>query len=311
MRSRYRAFALALVILPLAALAGAIVLARSSWFMQHAVPPYLRMLDQESAIRNRECAILIYGDSTALTGFVPSVIQQDTGLRTCNIAQTKGTVGVSGLQFLREYLAHNPAPRVLVIAFSPEDWRHITAWSDVAYVEGVLQMVRRQPVRVWAGALASHPNEAFGFATFVYKSTLASLATHGRSATWPSGGSARDGHMTLPKLTERSCVGDNLRANPAIVTPSPEYVRQVRREFSSPATTLLLLTPTIPDCDALAALFAGKLDGVLDAPVATQPITFYNDSDRHFTAEGSEVFSHRVAALVNQRLGSSGDEAIK
>jgi hypothetical protein len=299
-----RLFCLALIVLPFAALAGAVLLAQTHWFMARAVPPYLRMLDDESSLHDRHCSVLLFGDSTALTGLEPWVIQQDTHLTTCSIAQTKGTIGVSGLDFLRQYLLHNPAPRVLVLAFSPEDWRPLTRWGEVAYAEGVLQMVRHRSFPVYAKALVQHPNEAFGFATFVYKSAVKSIATHGRSATWPStgaeAGSAADGHMTLPAPVETRCIGDDARSAAAVVTPDPAYAESLRHEFSSPATQVLLITPTIPDCDTLHGFFASRLDGVLDGKVHTQPIGLYNDSDRHFTAQGAEQFSHQTAALILQ-----------
>ncbi len=291
-----------LVALPLLALGGAVFLARTEWFMQHALPPYLRMLDSESALQNRTCDVLIFGDSTALTGLVPWIIQQDTGLATCNIAQTKGTIGVSGLQFLRQYLHRNPAPRVLVLAFSPEDWRPVTQWGEVAYVEGVLQLVRRRPFQTYAAALATHPNEAFGFVTFVYKSAAQSLVTQGQSAVWPSSGTARDGHMTLPSPPQSACVGGDASPPLQAFTPSPDYVRSLRREFSSKATLVLLISPTIPDCDPRRAYFAATLGPVLDMPIHTQPVGLFNDADRHFTLAGSTLLSHQVAALVLQRL---------
>jgi len=294
-----------IILLPVLALAGAVLLAQSDWFLAHAVPPYLRMLDAESSIRDRPCAVLMFGDSAALTGLEPWIIQQQTGLRACSIAQTKGNLGVSGVQFLRDYLARNPAPRILVLAFSPEDWRPIHRWGEVAYVEGVLQLVRHRPFHVYAYALVQHPNEAFGFVTYVYKAALESIATHAHSAVWPQSGSARDGHMTLPTATESHCLADDARALPSAITPVPEYVSALRREFSSNNTTVLLLSPTIPDCDPKTAFFADRLNPVLDQPIATQPIGNYNDIDRHFTAQGADAYSEQVASWINQRIRTS------
>jgi hypothetical protein len=300
--ARTRSFALALAILPMLAVAGSIVVARSGWFIHQAVPPYLAMIDAEYGPGVRPCDVLIFGDSAALTGFQPWTIHEHTGLTTCNIAQTKGSVGVSGLRFLRLYLSAHPAPRVLILAFAPEDWRPIHAWGEVAYVEGVLQLVRHAPFRVYAAALAKHPNEAFGFTTFVYESAASALATGGRASRWAAPGSTRDGHMTLPFPAQTACVGGSAAMPLEAVTPSPEYVRSLRQEFSSPQTMVLLLSPTIPDCDARRDFFAARLDPVLDMPVETQPVGFYNDVDRHFTSAGSDQFSLQVAALVTQRL---------
>jgi len=301
---RLRLFCLLLAALPVAAFAGAIAIAKSHWFITQAVPPYLKMLDDESTVRGRQCEVLIFGDSTALTGYQPWTIQSLTGMRTCNVAQTKGTIGVSGVQTLRDYLARNPAPRLLAIAFSPEDWRPIRNWGETAYVEGVLQLVRHQPLRVYGAALAQHPNEAFGFATFVYKSAIAAVATHGRSAQWPTSGIVGQGHMTLPSSAETACLGDDAHSPLDVVTPSPEYAVQLRREFTTTQTQVILLSPPIPDCDPLLGFFAARLNGVLSAPITTLPIGDYNDVDRHFTAQGSEIYSTQIAALLRTRLAA-------
>jgi hypothetical protein len=309
--SAVRFFSLVLVGLPVLLLAAAIPIARSHWFMEHAVPPYLRMLDAESDIHDRHCDVLIFGDSTALTGLMPWVVQQDTGLTTCSVAQTKGSIGVNGLRFLREYLERNPAPRVLVLAFSPEDWRPIHTWSEVAYSEGVLQLVRHDSVRSYLPILLHHPSETIGFATFVYKSTLESIATHGRSATWPRSGSVRDGHMTLPASAESRCLTTPTTVPGPSFTPVPDYARSLRREFTTSATSVLLVAPDIPDCDPMRDFFALLLNPVLDRPVATQPIGDYNDLDRHFTRAGAELFSSQVAQLIHARANESVPHAAR
>jgi hypothetical protein len=298
-----RLYCLLLVALPLLAVAGAVTLARTGWFLRRAVPNYVAMLNGEFAIRDQPCDVLLFGDSSALTGLMPWIIQQDTGSRTCSIAQTKGVVGVTGLDFLRHYLARNPAPRVLVIALAPEDWRHIRNWSETAYVEGMLEVVRHENFFSTARRFAAHPNEVFGFTTFVYKSAISAALHRGHGATTPQP-TAREGQMTLPNSPERDCLRQGWAANDAAAPPPPsaDFVRAVRAEFTPRAGSLLLISPPIAECDKLASFYAGILDPVLDSPISAQPIGDYNDLDRHFTARGAEIFSHRIAAVIQQRL---------
>jgi hypothetical protein len=304
-----RLFCAALVVVPVLMFTGALLLARTDWFMQKAVPPYFAMVDAEFGIRNRLCDVLVFGDSSALTGVLPWAIEKDTGLTTCSIAQTKGSVGVSGLWFLRRYLQRNPAPRVLVLAFAPEDWRPLHVWGEVAYVEGVVQLVRHAPFADTAKALVTHPNEAFGFVTFVYQSAFQRITRHGGSLG-PGLGTVRDGHLTLAAPQEQQCMAAPVQteaaaqAGLATVTPIPSYVESLRQEFSTPDTAVLLVSPNIPDCDERRAFYAKLLDPVLDAPLATQPITDYNDVDRHFTNHGAEVYSRQASALILKRIAA-------
>jgi hypothetical protein len=295
--SSARLFCAVVVLAPVVAVLAAFGTARSNWFLHRALPPYLTMLDDEFSIRNQHCDVLIFGDSAALTGIMPWAVEQQTGLRTCGIAQTKGSVGVTGTLFLQEYLARNPAPRILVIAYGPENWRPIRQWGDVAYVEGVLQMVRHEPLRTTVPALLRHPNEMFGFVTFVYKQ-LVDWATGGKSlAVWTAQGEARGGHMTLPKPPETACAPSRT-SDAAAFTPVPEFVQATRRQFTTPGTRVVLLSPDLPDCDPHFAMYAAVLNPLLDSPLQQMPIRYYNDVDRHFVREGAEIYSQRVAQIL-------------
>jgi len=263
------------------------------------------MLNDEFSIHDKPCEVLLFGDSAALTGLMPWVIQQDTGAQTCSVAQTKGVVGVTGLDSLRQYLARNPAPRVQVIAFAPEDWRPIRNWNETAYVEGMLEVVRHENSAAALRQFAAHPNEVFGFATFVYKSSIAA-ALHG-NANAGAQPAAREGQMTLPNPPETACLNQdaaNMQALPEVATPQPEFIREVRVEFAPRAGSLMLISPAIPDCDAMGSEYRAVLDPLLDSPITTEPIGNYNDLDRHFTAAGAEIYSHQLAATIRQRLQS-------
>jgi hypothetical protein len=289
-----RFFCIALIVLPLVGLAGAVLLARTAWFERRAVPPYLQMLDAESDIRGRSCDVLLFGDSSALTGLMPWVIQEQTGLTTCSIAQTKGEVGVLGAEFLEQYLRQNPAPKYLVIALAPEDWRPFHQWSDVAYVEGVMQMIRHDSLRRYVAELVTHPNEAFGFATFVYKSAFDALTGH------PAGTTAglRDGHRTLPSPPETECVTTNLARPQPLFAPDPGYMRGLRQQFSAGGIRVLLVVSPVPQCDPQSQWYAARLKGNTDNQLELYPIGQFNDIDRHFTDEGAERYSRMVGDLI-------------
>jgi hypothetical protein len=313
-----RFFCLALIVLPLAGLAGAVLLAKSSWFERRAVPPYLQMLDAESDIHGRACEVLLFGDSTALTGLMPWVVQEQSGLTTCSVAQTKGEVGVLGTEFLDQYLRQNPRPRFLVIALAPEDWRPFHQWSDVAYVEGVLQMVRHDSARRYLGELVRHPNEAFGFATYVYKSAFDALA--GRTA-WKEGTTAglREGHRTLPSPAETECVMRNVTGNGAkpqpLYAPDADYMRGLRKHFAAGGdgieTRVLLVVSPVPECDPQWEWYAARLNGETDNRLELYPIGQFNDIDRHFTDEGAERYSRAVGEMIRKLAGAPAGGAVK
>jgi len=284
-----RLFCFALALLPFAVMIFAVWLAKTDWFLRRSMPAYLQMMDAEWNIQGRSCDVLVYGDSAALTGLMPWIIQQESGLTTCSIAQTKGTVGVMGTQPLEKYLQRNPPPQVLIFAFSPEDWRPFHAWGEVAYVEGVLQTVRHGSLREYVAALVTHPDEAFGFATFVYKSAIAALAVNPTMTAE----TLREGHMTLPSPPEQQCEGNPAHPGP-LFAPDAAYAAQLRNRFAKNGTQVMLLVTPVPQCDPQAAWYAAHLQGVTDNPLETWPIGLFNDIDRHFTVAGAERFSREV-----------------
>lgn len=299
--ARLRIFCLVLALLPLAAMLGAVGLAKSDWLMRRGMPAYLQMMDAEWGIRGRSCEVLVFGDSTALTGMMPWVIEQESGRTTCSVAMTKGTVGVMGTTSLERYLENNPAPQVLILAFAPEDWRHFGAWGEVAYVEGALQLVRHGTARQYVTALVTHPSEAFGFATFIYKAALGVLDGH------PSiqSGAVRDGQMTMPTAAEQQCATDPGHP-PPLYPPDAAYVEQMRQRFVHTGTQVLLLVPPVPDCDSQADWYAARLRGLTNNQLERWPIGLYNDIDRHFTPEGAERFSREVGKSLRAPNSTPG-----
>lgn len=294
--ARLRLFCLVLALLPIAAMAFAVWLAKTNWFLRRAMPAYLQMMDAEWNIKGRSCDVLVYGDSAALTGLMPWILQQESGRTTCSVAQTKGTVGVMAMQPLEEYLQRNPPPQVLIIAFSPEDWRPFHNWTEVAYVEGVLQTVRHGSAHEYVSALVTHPDEAFGFATFVYKSALGAVSGHPAMTS----GAVREGHMTLPSPAEQRCNADPARPLP-LFQPDAAYAQQLRQRFGRNGTRVLLLVTPVPECDPQAAWYAEHLQGITDNPLETWPVGLYNDIDRHFTVAGAERLSREVGQMLRSQ----------
>jgi hypothetical protein len=295
-----RVFCLALALLPIVVMLGAVGLAKTNWFLRRSMPAYLQMMDAEWSSQGRSCDVLLFGDSAALTGLMPWIVEQESGLKTCSVAQTKGTVGVIGTQSLEQYLSQNPAPKVLVLAFAPEDWRPFHKWGEVAYVEGVLQMVRHGTAKQYVTALVTHPDEAFGFSTFVYKAVFGAIAGHPSMASGP----VRDGHMTLPSPAEEQCASDPAHPGP-MFPPDANYARQLRQRFAKNGTQVLLLVPPVPDCDPLADWYAQRLQGITDNPLERWPVGLYNDIDRHFTPAGAERFSREVGQRLRLAPGKA------
>ena len=119
-------------------------------------------------MHDRQCDVLVFGDSTAMTGIDPAQVQAATGLRTCNIAVTNAVLAVVGNLPLDHFLAHNARPRLLLLQFSPEDLEpesHV--WTRSIYAEGLLELLRHGSDAEIRQILLEHPRETIAFAGYI------------------------------------------------------------------------------------------------------------------------------------------------
>ncbi len=172
LKSGARWFALGLVLLPVAVVAGAVLIARTSWFMERTMDPWIRNVDRNFAVSGEDCAVLVFGDSTALTGVSPEAIAAATGMTACNISQTVGSLGVNGTLALDAFLKKNPRPQFLLLVFAPENLHANRSWRHLKYAEGVLELARHEGAGTVMVTLVGHPGQALGFSAWVYENTV-------------------------------------------------------------------------------------------------------------------------------------------
>jgi hypothetical protein len=124
------------------------------------------------------------------------------------------------------------------------------------------------------------PNRAYG-ASFMqlYRQPIADYYAH-------------SGFLTMPKPSEGAC-GE---AKP-LRTANFGWIDEARRRYEAEGVTVLVLVSPIPECDSQRAIYR-TLDAHVDEGAWTLPLELFNDSDRHYTREGSEIVTDRVAQNI-------------
>ena len=80
----------------------------------------MRTFGYSLRMKHQDCDVVLYGDSTALTGLDPDIVQRITGLKSCNIAEAGWIEDVVGTDFpLQAYLKDNKRPRFIVTDITP------------------------------------------------------------------------------------------------------------------------------------------------------------------------------------------------
>ena len=160
-------YCLVLLLLPILAIPAFIALGRSDFFLHHGASVWVRSNDAVFQMANRDCDVLIFGDSTAMTGIDPDVVESNTGFKTCNIAVTNAVLAVTDNLTLNHYLAHNRKPKVLLVQFSPDGFlRDSRSWRRTIYAEGLLELLRHGSPEQARGILFTHPQESIAFAGY-------------------------------------------------------------------------------------------------------------------------------------------------
>jgi hypothetical protein len=300
-------YCLLLVLIPLLAIPAFIALGRSNFFLHHGASVWVQANDAVFSMHNRHCDVLVFGDSTAMTGIDPDVVEADTGFRTCNIAVTNAVLAVTNNLTLDYFLAHNGRPRVLLVQLSPDDFEpENRAWNKTIYAEGMLELMRHGRPGDARRLLLSHPQESVSFAGYAAEYT----AWYAIKDVWfhvtrlrPEEDTiqVRNGFFTPPSPARTSCTPSQ-----SVVSPtgsrqsefSKQLVDNYHNDYADRVGLVLVNVAPIPACDQNFAAFAQALDGVTSNALLPLPIGYFNDG-RHYTARGSEIVSTLISRELN------------
>jgi hypothetical protein len=300
-----RRYCFLLLLLTFLAIPSFIRLGYSDFFMRHGASVWVQSNDAIFTMRDRDCDVLIYGDSTAMTGIDPDVVQRNTGLKTCNISVTNSVLAVTRNLTLDTYLANNPRPRVLLVQLSPDGFQPESgSWGQTVYPEGLLELLRHGTPAQARHVMYTHPREAVAFAGYAAGFTIYGLAKE----AWFHATSLRpeedavtihNGFFTPPAPPSTSCDPGAIFSNPSAGGGfSRSVVNEFRKDYSSRSDLVLVNVAPIPACDQNLAAFTSELKGITSNAVMPLPVTLFNDP-RHYTAGGSAVVSRLVAQELN------------
>jgi hypothetical protein len=293
-----------IVLLPLLAIPAFIGLGRSDFFLSHGASAWVRANDSIFNMQGRNCDVLIYGDSTAMTGINPAVVSQQTGFRTCNIAVTNAVLAVTGNLTLDHYLQQNVKPKMLIVQLSPDDFQQKNRlWHQTIYAEGLLELLRHGSAVDSRRMLLTHPHEAVafagyaaGFSAYYAIKDIFFRATHIRMEEDQI--QISNGFFTPPSPARKYCEPATKLSNVSDTFPR-SLTDDYMHTYSGRSSVVLVDVAPIPSCDTNLAAYSDELRGVTSNPLLSLPIGAFNDN-RHYTADGSQIVSSLISRQVNQ-----------
>ena len=295
-----------LLVIPVLAVLGCIRLGYSEFFLRHGASIWVQSNDAVFDMRDRDCDVLIFGDSTAMTGIDPERVERNTGFKTCNIAVTNSVLAVTHNLTLDHFLANNPKPRVLLIQLSPDGFQpQSSTWTTTVYPEGMLELLRHGSPGQSRRILLHHPQEAVAFAGYAAGFSLyAAVKTfwYHLSSIRPDEDSVtiHNGFFTPPSPARKSCEPAVPLSNPGAGGKSArQVVDEYQRKYADASRVVLVNVAPIPSCDRNLAAFSSQLNGVTSNALLPLPVGLFNDT-RHYTADGSALVSRLVSEELNE-----------
>jgi len=286
---RFQAYALLMLIIPALFLSSSIPIVRSKSFPAESGDPFLLNPDYAFSLKHVDCEVVIYGDSTALTGLDPTVVSRATGFKTCNIAQARSIVGILGMLALDTYLRNNVPPKYIVMQFAPETLSG--SKSNFFWPEGLTLLLRKKSLFEALPTFIRHPVEAYHFSIWAIKARVASFIKPPIDfASTEAIFRSRGGLLILPKFAETHCLNDI-----AYVQPTVDWVHSLKEQYSRNGTRVVINVSPLPTCSPIAALVAAGTRNVTDNSLSLYPIGLFCDLDRHLTIEGAERASLELA----------------
>jgi hypothetical protein len=298
-------YAALFVCVQLGALAGLLSVMARPWFLTHDGYPGIYQAGYGMRLMHADCDVVVYGDSSALTGLDPQLIAKITGLKTCNIAEARGVEDVVGFRFpLDAYLQRNKRPRFILMmlgapSFLP-DKKPFTAFST----EGMIYALQYDHGREMLHGFRRRPSWVVNFVFWAAENILenqwkqllpwtrrADIDTRKQRAD-------RDGIWPFPLPPEINCDYSAL-APGAVVERNAVDVAETRKQYAVEGTQVIINVSPISNCNPYEGLYRKQLDGLHDNALIALPMPYFNMTDVHFSPVGSAYIS---TAAANQIL---------
>ncbi len=271
-------------------------------YMREVMDPLTSVLDIPFSWKGLNCDVVVYGDSTTITGVDPRVITAGTGMSACNIASIRDVTDATGTFPLDRYLANNRRPRYIVFEYAPDFFFRRTDWDDIGAYAPFVLLLRQHATARAAWLMLVHPKSTLRF-------VLPTLRDHyQRKGELPRLHSIYDpviakyesskGLFTTAEHPMNFCEEP---PRPLFGKLDPRWAEDLRRQYAKSGTTVIVRTSAVPGCDPELETFRKDVAPLVDGGIPTLPIEDFVHGDRHFTLEGARLNTELLNRLLHAR----------
>jgi hypothetical protein len=285
-----RVYAAALLLTPFVLLAGTAAWMTTTFYRNHSVYRHLAGTGYGMELHHTDCDVVIYGDSSALVGVIPAVIEQRTGLKTCNIAEVAGIQRINGLMVPDTYVEQNKRPRYFVFLYVPENLTEANRWNEVSTFEGDFFRLQMRPDWAFWSSMMKDPS------LLIYDVEVGMrIGVQGLFTRPPHVRDELQGRLPEPGPVMTKCT-------PAFAERAPDaaWLAYLRQRYGVGGTKVLIDVTPEPDCDETRGFYDARfVPGLIDNKLGTLPIALYANTGRlHVNDEGAQRISEMLADQI-------------
>ncbi len=282
---------------PLTGFLGAVAILRTEFFAKYGESFWAQAAELGYTARDNRCDVLIFGDSTAITGLDPHIIEPLSHLKTCNIAISQDAMILLGHDPLDRFLSNNSRPKYLILQFSVDNLHKDLNRSDMLPLNGLPSLVRFYPAAVVTRTFFRHPDTVLDALQFTYVLTLRNILGNYPNAQPRLNPGEVNSHFSLLQPAFQSCKPADAQVGPRRL-PDPSVITGYKERYAASADHVIFDIAPTATCDPLYAQDARALDRVADNPYQQFPISLYNQAYVHFTQTGAERLSRQLAEQI-------------
>ncbi len=282
------------------------LIATSASYEHWATAQWTPMLEYTYDVRGQNADVVIFGDSSAFIGIDPHRLNAELGVQSVVLPDTVGSLPVTDDGPLKAYLAHNAAPKLLVLYFTAWDL-DFTRIATFRRFEGEEMLLRHGSRGEIARFALRHPTEMLVFpfrlySTFGPKMIRAALHHVNREQGTAEALGHADYNLGFPPLGPSCTLPAEYRTEAGAAS-----VEALVQRYTTPTTRVLVYLAPLPDCKGSAEVTGRSYAALGAAPPRTLPARFFADDPYYahilppHVPDATEVLADALKAQLDLR----------
>lgn len=278
-------YLLALLLVPLALYLLPFAVMRLPGFERWGGSFWGPVLNYSFTTAGQNADVVIFGDSSAIHGILPTQMAATLGLKTLILPNTGGSLPVIGDLPLRSYLRANRPPKLIVLYFSPWDLDYAHNTSKFIF-EGEEMLLQHGSMRELVAYAVHHPVETLAFPFQAYatcpKSNIMAALHHEHRGQIVAAGlghvdssaTSAGGRMVRPNLKGPCQIPAKLLDQGKTGT-----VEHLISQYTSAQTKTLVFLAPIPDCENKQEVLRRSYSNLAAQSPKVMPPSLYREDD--------------------------------